>query len=69
MVPVYVAAALSFGLTFILVASQGLQDSGVQTDETIEVGGFSLTIEGAHGSGKDAEGERSPIAKLIVELF
>ncbi|NDK09515.1 hypothetical protein GW846_01935 [Candidatus Gracilibacteria bacterium] len=66
-VPVYVAAALAFGLTFIMVASEGIKQNASTDDmDTLNAGGFSLSIIGAHGSGPE---EVSVIGKLIVELF
>lgn len=67
LVPVYVAAALSFGLIFILVASEWIKQKASTDDlDTIEAGGFSLSIKWAHGWGEE---EVSVIWKLIVELF
>ena len=67
LVPVYVSAALSFGLVFILVASKGIQEQAMEWEtDTLSVWGFSLEIVWAHGSG---ETEASPIAKLIIEIF
>ena len=67
MVPVYVSAALSFGLVFVLVASEGIKQNAMDgKGERIEVGGFSLEIKGAHGSGKT---EASPIAKMMIQIF
>lgn len=67
LVPVYVAAALSFGLIFILVATEWLKESASENDlDQINAGWFSLSIIWAHGSG---EQEVSVIGKLIVELF
>lgn len=67
MVPVYVAAALAFGLTFIMVASEGIKEKSSKDDlDTLSAGGFSLSIIGAHGDGEE---EKSVIAKLIVQLF
>lgn len=65
LVPVYVSAALAFGLVFILVASEGIKETNSKED-VLEAGGFSLTIIGAHASW---ESEKSVIAKLIVEIF
>ncbi len=67
MVPVYVAAALAFGLVFILVASEWIKETTTQGEEdTLKAGGFSLTIKWAHGDGAS---EKSVIWKLIVEIF
>lgn len=67
LVPVYVAAALSFGLIFILTASEWLKTTVSSTDEdVIEAWGFSLSIIWAHGDGVE---EKSVIGKLIVEMF
>ena len=67
LVPVYVAAALSFGLVFILVATQWLKENQTSdTLDTIEAWGFKLEIIGAHSDGSV---EKSVIAKLIVEIF
>lgn len=67
LVPVYVSAALSFGLVFILVASKGIQEQAMEWEtDKLSVWGFSLEIVWAHGSG---ETEASPIAKLIIEIF
>ncbi len=66
-VPVYVAAALAFGLTFILVASTGLKETTSEDDmDTLNAWGFSISIVGAHWDGEE---EVSVIWKLIVELF
>lgn len=65
LVPVYVSAALAFGLVFILVASHGIKETNPDSD-TLRAGWFSLTILGAHGDG---ESEKSVIWKLIVEIF
>jgi len=66
-VPVYVAAALAFGLTFIMVASEGIKQNASTDDmDTLNAGWFSLSIIWAHGSGPE---EVSVIWKLIVELF
>lgn len=66
LVPVYVSAALAFGLVFILVASTWLEREVLPEDETMQIGWFSLTLTGAHGDG---EVEVSIIWKLIVEIF
>lgn len=65
LVPVYVSAALAFGLTFILVASEWIKKNSESSD-TLQAGWFSLTITGAKGDG---EVETSVIGKLIVEIF
>ncbi len=74
LVPVYVSAALAFGLVFILVASEWIKEQS-QTDNLnkIDAGGFSLSIYGSHADtnsewGKES-GEKSPLAKIIVQLF
>ena len=67
MVPVYVAAALAFGLTFIMVASEGIKEQASKDDlDTLSAGGISLSIIGAHADGTE---EKSVIAKLIVQIF
>lgn len=67
MVPVYTAAALAFGLVFILVATEGIKKTSSEEDmDTLKAGGFSISIIGAHADGQE---EKSVIAKLIVELF
>lgn len=69
LVPVYVSAALAFGLVFILVASQWIEDTNEGSD-TMKAGGFSLTILWAHGdSGDDGREEKAIIWKLVVEIF
>lgn len=65
LVPVYVSAALAFGLVFILVAGEGIKETNSKED-VLEAGWFSLTIIGAHASWAS---EKSVIAKLIVEIF
>jgi len=65
LVPVYVSAALAFGLVFILVASQGIKEQNPEEDK-LSAWGFSLTILWAHWDG---ESEKSVIWKLIVEIF
>ncbi|MCD5375071.1 hypothetical protein LR010_01300, partial [Candidatus Gracilibacteria bacterium] len=65
LVPVYVSAALAFGLVFILVASEGIDETNDGSD-TMKAGGFSLTILGAHSDEKE---EKAIIGKLIVEIF
>ncbi len=65
LVPVYVSAALAFGLVFILVASEGIKETNTEPD-TLKAGWFSLTLIGAHGW---EDQEKSVIWKLIVELF
>jgi len=69
MVPVYVAAALAFGLIFILVAGQWIKNE-VSPDnyDKLEAWGFSLEIQWALG-GEESTVENSVIWKLIVQLF
>lgn len=71
MVPVYASAALAFGLAFILVASEWLKQEVLEGDDmdTLRAGWFSLSIYGAHWGTTDGEVEKSPLAKLILELF
>lgn len=72
LVPVYVSAALSFGLVFCLVASEWIRDkaSDGASFDRIQIGWFSLEIQWAHGGNpQNGTVERSPIAKLIVEIF
>lgn len=65
LIPVYVAAALAFGLVFILVATEWVKETN-DWENTLNAWGFSITILWAHGSG---ETEKSVIWKLIVEIF
>jgi hypothetical protein len=69
LVPVYVSAALAFGLTFILVASQGIKETQEAEGDvdTLRAWGFSLSLVGAHGDG--GVEWFSVIGKLIVEIF
>lgn len=69
MVPVYASAALAFGLAFILVAAEWIKEAAGEWDEmeTLTAGWFSLSIYWAHGwTGTN---EKSPLAKMIVEIF
>ena len=68
MVPVYVSAALAFGLVFILVATEGIQVETTTNDKsTLNAWGFSITILWAHGDSDSSE--KSVIWKLIIEMF
>ena len=71
LIPVYVSAALAFGLTFIVVATMGIHKNACDEDcLTLEVGWISLRIEWAHGSGSaENEEELNPIGKFIIEIF
>jgi len=65
LVPVYVSAALAFGLVFILVAGEWIKGMNPEEDK-LSAGWFSLTITWAHWDG---ESEKSVIWKLIVQIF
>ena len=64
MVPVYVSAALAFGLVFIMVAWSGINQNS-DKENTIEAWGFSLTLIGVLWDSEDG----STIWQLIVQVF
>lgn len=68
MVPVYVSAALSFGLVFLFVASQWIQETwnGSADVNTLDLWGFKISIFWEQGNGKT---EKSTLARLIIQLF
>lgn len=66
LVPVYVSAALSFGLVFLFVASQWIQTEAKSDKDTLDLAGFKLTILWAHG---DSKTESSALARLIIQIF
>ena len=68
LVPVYVSAALSFGLVFIYIASQGI-DGKATNDGVLELGWFKLTITGATGVSWEDKTEKSVLARLIIQIF
>lgn len=65
LVPVYVSAALAFGLVFILVAGAGIDKGQGTSKNTLEAWGFSITILWAFAE----DSEKSVIWKLIVKIF
>jgi len=74
LVPVYVSAALSFGLIFLFVASTGISDnveSVGKGTEKIELSGLTLTITGYQGKTADGffKASQGALSSLIVELF
>ncbi len=72
LVPVYVSAALSFGLVFLFVASNGLSkeiESGDGGEQTLSLGGFSLTIHWYQWKTNNPLWIKGALSTLIVELF
>jgi len=69
LVPVYVSAALAFGLVFIMVAAEWIKVNSDEPD-TLKAWGFSLTLIWAHGEkSDDGTQDGTIIGKLIVEIF
>jgi len=69
LVPVYVSAALAFGLVFIMVAAEWIKVNSDEPD-TLKAGWFSLTLVWAHGEkSDDGTQDGTIIGKLIVEIF
>lgn len=74
LVPVYVSAALSFGLVFLFVASDGIKGnmtSEEQGTETLELAGLKLTIKWFQGKSEGGlmNSAGSALSTLIVEMF
>lgn len=84
MLPVYVAAALSFGLILIAVVDYGATTSGkdsilkdcTQDKCVMEVGGMKINIKWATGKNTNSSGgnngtsiETNPLGYLIMQLF
>lgn len=69
LVPVYVSAALAFGLVFIMVAAEWIKVNSDEPD-TLKAWWFSLTLVWAHGEkSDDGTQDGTIIGKLIVEIF
>lgn len=69
LVPVYVSAALAFGLVFILVAAKWITLQNPDEPDTLSAGGFTLTMIWAQWWSESGVESGSVIWKLIVQIF
>jgi len=69
LVPVYVSAALAFGLVFILVAGKWITLEDPNEPDTMKAGWFTITMIWAQGWSESWESSWSVIGKLIAQIF
>lgn len=69
MVPVYVSAALAFGLVFMLVAAKWITNQNPDEPDMLQAWGFSLTMIWAQWGSENEVVKWSIIGKLIVQIF